>query len=85
MSTWSDRTIAADDAQTLLFTIHDIPFVVRSNDAAVIAHVARLVRRYRAADAADASGPQQELTAMQGTPIIAPPSSDGRAASLRRA
>lgn len=68
MSTWPDHTIAPDDAQTLRFTIHDIPFVVRSNDAAVSAHVARLVRRYRPAEPPAVAGPQQELTALQGVP-----------------
>ncbi len=70
MSTWPDRTVASDDAPTLLFTIHDVPFVVRANDAAVIAHVARLVQRYRAAEIPTAAGPQQELIAIQGVPLI---------------
>ncbi len=76
MSIWpdpdpdSDYTVAPDDAHTLLFAIHDVPFAVRSNDAAVIAHVARLVQRYRTAEAQTATGPQQELTAFQGTPAI---------------
>ncbi|MHB8645609.1 MAG: hypothetical protein ACYDAR_07460 [Thermomicrobiales bacterium] len=72
MSIWSDRTVAPDDAPTLLFTIHDVPFVVRSNDAAVIGHVARLVQRYRTLDAQAAIGPQQELNAMQGVSTVDP-------------
>lgn len=70
MSTWPDRTAAPDDAPPLLFTIHDVPFVVRANDAVVIAHVARLVQRYRAAETQAATGPQQELIAIQGVPTI---------------
>ena len=70
MSIWPDSTFTADEARTLLFTIHDVPFVVRSNDAAVIAHVARLVRRYRGDAAESATGPQQELTAVQGAPTV---------------
>ena len=70
MSIWPDHTAAPDDAQTLLFAIHDVPFVVRSNDAAVIAHIARLVQRYRTAEAQAATGPQQELIALQGTPAL---------------
>jgi len=71
MSTWSDRTIVPDDASTLLFTIHDVPFIVRSNDAAVIEHVARLVQRYRTADSHAATGARQELNAIQGVPSVA--------------
>ncbi len=70
MSIWPDDTIAPDDAQTLLFAIHDVPFVVRSNDTAVIAHIARLVQRYRTVEPQAATGPQQELTALQGTPAL---------------
>ncbi|MDQ6832674.1 MAG: hypothetical protein M3008_04685 [Chloroflexota bacterium] len=68
MSIWPDRAITSDNAPTLLFTIYDVPFVVRSNDASVIAHVARLVQRYRTAEASTATGPQQELIAIQGVP-----------------
>ncbi len=70
MSTRPDRTAASDDAPTLLFTIHDVPFVVRANDAAVIAHIARLVQRYRTAETPTATGPQQELIALQGVPSV---------------
>jgi HprK-related kinase B len=70
MSMWPDRTIAPDDAQALLFTIHDVPFAVRSNDAVVIAHVAQLVRRYRTAEPPAATGTRQELIALQGVPAI---------------
>ncbi|MDQ2785576.1 MAG: hypothetical protein M3Y58_11315 [Chloroflexota bacterium] len=74
MSTWPDRTVASNDTPTLLFTIHDVPFVVRANDAAVIAHVARLVQRYRAAGDPTATGPQQELIAIQD---VSPIDTDG--------
>ncbi len=71
MPTLPDRSESAfslEDAQTLLFTIHGVPFVVRSNDAGVIEHVARLVARYRGSMPQAATGPQQELVAVQGTP-----------------
>ncbi|MCA1667566.1 MAG: hypothetical protein LC793_09305, partial [Thermomicrobia bacterium] len=70
MSTWPDRTAAPDDAPPLLFTIHDVPFVVRANDAMVIAHIARLVQRYRAAETQAVTGPQQQLIAIQGVPTM---------------
>ncbi|MCA1666769.1 MAG: hypothetical protein LC793_05085 [Thermomicrobia bacterium] len=72
MSTWSDSdgTVALGDALTLPFTIHDVPFLVRANDDAVIAHVARLVQRYRTAEGEVATGPRQELIALQGVPTI---------------
>lgn len=70
MPTWSDPSFILDHAQTLHFTIHDVPFIVRSNDAEVIAHVARLVQRYRADEPSEASGPRQMLVAVQGAPTI---------------
>lgn len=70
MPIWSDPTFVLDQTQTLRFTIHDVPFLVRSNDAEVIAHVARLVQRYRADEPAEAPGPRQVLIAVQGTPVI---------------
>ena len=54
----------------LHFTIHDVPFAVYSNDAAVLAHVARLVQRYRTEAPADAPGTRQVLIAVQGTPTV---------------
>lgn len=70
MAIWPDSTFTLEEARTLLFTIHDVPFVVRSNDDAVIAHVSRLVRRYQSDAARSATGPRQELTAMQGVPRV---------------
>jgi HprK-related kinase B len=70
MPTWSDPTFTLADAQHFQFTIHDIPFAVHSNDAAVLAHVARLVQRYRAEASADTSAPRQVLIAVQGTPMV---------------
>lgn len=70
MSTWSTHTATPNDAQTLLFTIHNVPFRIRANDAAVIAHVAQLVRRYQTAEPQAATEPRQELTALQGLPTI---------------
>src|SRR5438045_2754688 len=68
MLTWSDPTFVLEDAKTLQFTIHDVPFIVHSNDAEVLAHVARLVQRYRADEPLPPSGPSQVLIAVQGTP-----------------
>lgn len=70
MLTWSDPTFVLDDAQRLQFTIHDVPFTVHSNDAGVIAHVARLAQRYRTDESLPASGPAQVLIAVQGTPTL---------------
>ena len=70
MSTWPAPTAAPDDTQTLLLTIHDVPFRVRSNDAAVIAHIARLVQRYRTAEPENTTEPRQDLIAIQGVPTI---------------
>jgi len=70
MLTWSDPTFVLDDAQTLQFAIHDVPFIVHSNDADVLAHVARLVQRYRVDEPLPPSGPRQVLIAVQGTPTI---------------
>lgn len=70
MNHWSDTAFARDTVQTLLFTIHDVPFVVRSNDVEVIAHVTRLVRRYSGAEPQSATGVQQVLVAVQGTPAF---------------
>lgn len=63
---------AEDAAHTLLAALHDVPFIIRGNDAEVIARVGRVVRRYRAADAQAASGPQQTLVCIQGEPQVAP-------------
>ncbi len=70
MNHWSDTAFARENVQTLLFAIHDVPFVVRSNDAEVIAHVARLVRRYSSTEPQSATGVQQVLVAVQGTPAL---------------
>lgn len=70
MPTRSDPAFVLDDAETLRFTIHDVPFAVRSNDTEVIAHVARLIQRYRTDASQDAPGPQQALVAVQGTPTV---------------
>ena len=70
MSTWPASTVVPDDTRTLLFTIHDVPFRVRANDAAVIAHIARLVQRYRTAEPENTTDPRQELIALQGVPAI---------------
>jgi HprK-related kinase B len=70
MLTWSDPTFVLEDAQRLQFTIHDVPFIVHSNDADVLAHVARLVQRYRVDEPLPPSGPPQVLIAAQGTPTI---------------
>ena len=70
MRTWSDPTFDLTDAQRLHFTIHDVPFAVHSNDAAVLDHIARLVQRYRTEPPGDAPGPEQVLIAVQGTPTV---------------
>ena len=61
---------ADDAAHTLLAALHDVPFVIRANDAAVIAHLGRIVRRYRSADPQAATGTQQTLICVQGTPDV---------------
>lgn len=71
MYSWADATASrGDDSQTLMFAIHDVPFVVRANDAAVIAHVTRLVRRYSGGEPQSATGAQQVLMAVQGVPAL---------------
>jgi hypothetical protein len=70
MPTWSGPTFVLADARSLHFTIHAVPFAVHSNDADVLAHVARLVQRYRTEAPADTSGPPQVLIAVQGTPTV---------------
>jgi len=71
MHSWSDATTSrGDGSQTLMFAIHDVPFVVRSNDATVIAHVTRLVRRYSGGEPQTATGVQQVLVAVQGVPAL---------------
>jgi HprK-related kinase B len=70
MPTWSDPTFVLADAQRLHFTIHDVPFAVYSNDAAVLGHVARLVQRYRTEAPTDAPDTRQVLIAVQGTPTV---------------
>src|SRR5947209_5024468 len=70
MRTWSDPTFVLDDAQTLPFTLHDVPFMVYSNDAEVLAHIERLVQRYRADDPLPPSGAGQLLIAVRGTPTM---------------
>lgn len=58
-------------AHTLLAVLHDVPFIIRGNDAEVIARIGRVVQRYRAAESHAASGPQQTLVCIQGEPEIA--------------
>lgn len=71
MYNWSDTSATrGDGVQTLMFAIHDVPFVVRSNEAAVIAHVTRLVRRYSGGEPQTATGVQQVLVAVQGVPAL---------------
>ncbi len=70
MSHWPDPTFTFDAAQTVRFAIHDIPFVVRSNDADVIVHVTRLVQRYRNTELPPAADPELVLTAVQGTATV---------------
>ena len=71
MRTWSDPTFVLADAQRLHFTIHDVPFTVYSNDAEVLAHVARLVQRYRTAGRQRMHpAREQVLIAVQGAPTL---------------
>jgi HprK-related kinase B len=61
---------ADDAAHTLLAALHDVPFVIRSNDAGVIAHLSQVVRRYRSTDLQAATGAQQTLVCVQGAPEV---------------
>lgn len=70
MANRSDTAGERGTMRTLLFAIHDVPFAVRSDDAATIAHVARLVRRYGDGAAQAATGEQRVLVAVQGTPRL---------------
>src|SRR3954451_13867277 len=70
MPTWSDPPFDADSAPALRFSMHDVPFLMQSNDTAVTAHVEGLVQRYRADGARDASGPPQVLVSIQVTPAV---------------
>ncbi len=70
MTDLSETSGGRGSIQTLLFAIHDVPFAVRSDDPATIAHVSRLVRRYRNGAAPIATGKSQVLVAVQGTPAF---------------
>ncbi len=70
MSIWSDPGFVLADAQSLHFIVHEVPFAVYSNDAEVLAHIARLVQRYHTETPVAAPGPRQMLIAVQGTPAM---------------
>jgi HprK-related kinase B len=57
-------------AHTLLAALHGVPFVIRSNDDAVSAHLGQVVQRYRSADPQAVIGAEQTLVCIQGTPDI---------------
>lgn len=70
MTMVTPSSFADDAAHTLLAALHDVPFVIRSNDEAVIQHLSQIVRRYRSTDLQAATGAQQTLVCMQGTPNV---------------